>query len=150
MMSPRPSISFSDLESALDWASAGGYEENEAFIDRATGAVYFRSTVDVGDEEELPDDIDDETRYVPMPDKKALDLGRALVFDFVDREAPPKLADRVRAAFRGRGAYSKFKAMLEDADLLSRWYAFEAAETKIALLEWAEGHGFDVRDVPKD
>ena len=47
--------------------------ENEAYLDRQSGKIYWHS--EVGDnDEELPDDIDDE-KYISIPDKRELNLG---------------------------------------------------------------------------
>lgn len=141
MTTPTP-IQIADLEAALDWSSAGGRSENQAFIDRRTGALHLQSMHgDFG--EELPEDIDDGTRYIAVPHKNDLDLGRELVFEFVGSEAP-QLEVQVHAAFRQKGAYGKFKAILERARLLERWYEFEGEATKAALMRWAEGNGFEV------
>jgi hypothetical protein len=141
-MATRTSIRFADLETALDWSSAGGPFENQAFIDRSNGEVHLQSLHgEFG--EALPDDLEDSTRYITMPHKNDLDLGRELVFEFVDSEAA-QIADQVRSAFRHKGAYGKFKSILERAGLLKRWYDFESSAKKARLLCWAEENGFVV------
>jgi hypothetical protein len=51
-------VSFSDLQLAFEFVSSGGMGENEAYLDRQSGKIYWHS--EVGDnDEELPDDIDD-------------------------------------------------------------------------------------------
>ena len=67
-------VSFSDLQLAFEFVSSGGMGENEAYLDRQSGKIYWHS--EFGDnDEELPDDIDDE-KYIPIPNKKELDLGK--------------------------------------------------------------------------
>ena len=59
-------VSFSDLQLAFEFVSSGGMGENEAYLDRQSGKIYWHS--EFGDsEEELPDDIDDE-KYISIPD----------------------------------------------------------------------------------
>ena len=71
-------VSFSDLQLAF-----GGMGENEAYLDRQSGKIYWHS--EFGDnDEELPDDIDDE-KYISIRDKRELDLGKPLVLDCVFR-----------------------------------------------------------------
>jgi hypothetical protein len=71
---------------ASGFASSGarvprtGKGENEAYLDRQSGKIYWHS--EFGDnDEELPDNIDDE-KYISIPDKRGLDLGKPLVLDF--------------------------------------------------------------------
>ena len=93
--------------------------------------------------EELPDDIEDGTAYIVVPHKNDLDLGRSLVLAFADEQAPAHLS-AIESFFRQRGAYAKFKALLERTQLLERWYEYETAATKKALEAWARENGFTV------
>ena len=69
-------VSFSDLQLAFEFVS-GGMGENAAYLDRQSGKIYWHS--EFGDnDEELPDDIDDE-KYISIPNKRELDLGKPLV-----------------------------------------------------------------------
>jgi hypothetical protein len=71
---------------AFEFVSGGGMGENEAYLDRQSGKIYWHS--EAGDNnEELPDDIDDE-RYISIPDKRELDLGKPLVLDFAREFLP--------------------------------------------------------------
>jgi uncharacterized protein UPF0158 len=102
-------------------------------------------SLDVGDEmnEELPDDIDDEEKYVQLPDKRELDLGKPLVLDFV-REVLPEDFDDVRDMFRRRGAYARFKGLLIRRRALEQWYDFERKSTERALREWCEMNSIEL------
>src|SRR5262252_9066373 len=102
-------VSFSDLRLAFEFVSSGGMGENDAYLDRQSGKIYWHS--EFGDnDEELPDDIDDE-KYISIPDKKELDLGKPLVLDFA-REFLPDDYDEVRHIFSRRGAYRRYKDLL--------------------------------------
>jgi hypothetical protein len=79
-------VSFSDLQLAFEFVSSGGMGENEAYLDRQTGKIYWHSEFGHNDEK-LPDDIDDE-KYIAIPDRKELDLGKALVLDFAREFLP--------------------------------------------------------------
>jgi hypothetical protein len=141
-MSTLVPITFETLESALQWSSSGAPSENEALLSRTTGELFFRSMQgDFG--EELPDDIEDGTVYIAVPHKNDLDLGRSLVLAFAEEQAPAHLS-AIESFFRQRGAYAKFKALLERTQLLGRWYEYEAAATKKALEAWASENGFTV------
>ena len=102
-------VSFSDLQCAFEFVSSGGMGENEAYLDRQSGKIYWHSEFG-DDDEELPDDIDDE-KYIPIPDKRELDLGKPLVLDFA-REFLSDDYDELRHIFSRRGAYRRFKDLL--------------------------------------
>jgi hypothetical protein len=55
------------------------------------------------DLDELPDDIDDSEKYVQIPNKRELDLGKPLVLNFA-RQFLPDDFDEVRQIFSSRGA----------------------------------------------
>ena len=134
---PRASsISFDALESALLWVSSAGPFENSAFISKDTGQVHITSTT-YEPEDELPEDIDDASHYLSVPHKNDLDLGRSLALNFVAERVPQDL-DTVQGYFHRRGAYSRFKDLLERRGVLERWYEYERQATKTALLAWAK------------
>jgi hypothetical protein len=64
-----------------------------------------------------------------------LDLGKALAVDFI-RQALPAHYGKVAGFFNRRGAYRRYKELLERQRKLEEWYAFEASATKQALREW--------------
>ena len=87
-------VSFKDILEALEFVSAGGMGEHQAFLCKQSGRVYWHS--EFSDElDELPDDIEDSEKYVPIPDKRELDLGKPLVLDFA-RQFLPNDIDEVR------------------------------------------------------
>jgi hypothetical protein len=54
----------------------------------------------------LPDDIGDSEKFLQIPDKRELDLGKPLALDFA-RQFLPGDFDDVLQFFRGRGAYAR-------------------------------------------
>src|SRR5439155_26932887 len=99
-------VSFSDLQLAFEFVSSGGMGENEAYLDRQSGKIYWHS--EFGDnDEELPNDIDD-AKYISIPDKRELHLGKSLVLDFA-REFLPVDYHEARHIFSQRGAYRRYK-----------------------------------------
>ena len=74
-----------------------------------------------------------------------LDLAHALVFHFVDENAPDD-HHAVRGYFSRRGAYARFKDLLERRGLLEGWYAYEQQACEAALREWAESEELAVVD----
>lgn len=136
-------ISFGELQDAFLFASFGARGENEAYLDRELGKIYFRSAY--GDnEEELPDDIDDE-KFIVIPHKNELDLGTRLVFAFV-REFLPDDYDEVRRIFSRRGAYGRFKDMLVRCRALDRWHDFSNKAEEAALRQWCAQNEIELSD----
>src|SRR5262249_9038782 len=111
-------VSFSDLQLAFEFVS-GGMGENAAYLDRQSGKIYWHS--EVGDHDEnCPEDSDDK-KYISIPKKRELDLGKPLVLDFA-REFLPVDYDEVRHIFSQRGAYRRYKDLLVRRGALERWY----------------------------
>jgi hypothetical protein len=134
-------VSFSDLQFAFEFVSSGGMGENEAYLDRQSGKIYWHS--ELGDnDEELPDDIDDE-KYIAIPDRRELDLGKPLVLDFA-RGFLPDDYDEVCHIFGGRGAYRGYKDLLVRRGALERWYDFSNKAEEAALREWCAENGIDL------
>lgn len=114
----------------------------EAWVCRETGTVYMRSDM-LDLPEPVPDDIDDEDKYLPVPGLKQLDLGQALVFDFVDAHMPDA-ENEVRQYFRRSGAYRRFSNLVDDRGLRDRWHAFRDERTQAAMREWCEDNGLQL------
>jgi hypothetical protein len=87
------------------------------------------------DIEAWPDDADDEEKYLAIPHKKQLDLGKPLVLEFARQFLPGQFAE-VRRMFDRRGAYARFNDLLRRNNALDRWYDFENKATEAALREW--------------
>src|SRR5689334_19775704 len=107
-MTTSEPVSLSDLLLAFEWLSSGDGFDKVVYVSRTTGAIHWASeSLDL--EEELPDDLDDESLYAVLPDKNDLDLGSRVVFRFVDRYLP-EAHETVSALFHQRGAYGRFKS----------------------------------------
>jgi len=134
-------VSFSDLQLAFEFVSSGGTGENEAYLDRQSGKIYWHSEL-ADNNEELPDEIDHE-KYIAIPDKRELDLGKPLVLDFV-REFLPDDYVEVHHIFSGKGAYRRYKDLLVRRGALERWYDFSNKAEEAALREWCVENGIDL------
>ncbi|MDE0284474.1 MAG: hypothetical protein OXN26_08010 [Gammaproteobacteria bacterium] len=137
-------VDFGDISEAFETVSFNPQYDKEAYLCRETGRIYyyFSDLDDSGDE--LPEDIGDDRKYIQIPRKNELDLGRKLVFRFVEHELPGDV-DYVYGIFRKAGAYSKFKALLERRGTLEKWYEYEANATEKALREWCEVNSIDLK-----
>ena len=134
-------IDFKELMGAFDFVSCGQMYEHQAFLCKETGKIYWRS--ELGDDiEDLPEDIDDE-KYIEIPHKNELDLGKKLVLDFADQHLPED-AEEIDSIFRRKGAYSKFKALLERKGMVDKWYEFESEAHEKSLREWCEDVGIEI------
>ncbi|MCI0561830.1 MAG: hypothetical protein MN733_25365 [Nitrososphaera sp.] len=86
-------------------------------------------------EEKVPDNLETSDRYIAVPHKNDLNLGRNLALSFVEQELPDDY-NTVAGFFRNRGAYRRFKDLLESSGVLEKWYMFEASAMETALREW--------------
>lgn len=148
-------VNLKELVDAFEiFAMGNELGEHTAFVCRESGKIYYR----FGDEDdeldgefnrelnnELPDDIEDEEKYVPLPDKRELNLGKSLVLDFAHEFLPNDVRE-IHSIFSKRGAYHRFKDLLERRDLLQQWYDFEAKATERALRGWCELNEIAVTD----
>jgi hypothetical protein len=140
-------VSFSKLLENFELMSMTS-GDSYAYLCRQTGEFHCRmDPLYVGEEYagELPDDIDDEEKYVALPDKRELDLGKPLVMDFV-REVLPQDLDDVRDMFRKKGAYAKFKGLLTHRRVIDQWHEFERIATERALREWSALNSIELVD----
>jgi len=130
-------FNFNTIEMAFEYANFGD-GSNDAYLDRHTGeALYFSM---LGDSDEEPDDFDDASRYVALPDSRDLGLGSRVAVDFAS-DVAPHLIDDVRDVFTRRGAFRRFKDMLDKHGLLESWYTYEAERERAALLLWCDENG---------
>jgi hypothetical protein len=130
-------VKFSDLEMAFMFVSGAPMCSHSAYLDPESGRLFYIS--DLVDEEP-PDDLDDNEKYIEIPHKNELDLGKRLVLDFIADRMPEEL-ERIDTIFRKKGAYAKFKDFLENNSLLKEWYSFEEERQTEALKEWCEENG---------
>ena len=129
-------IKLSTIEDAFFFVSMGEMYMNSAILCRETGKVLYIS--DFGDSDELPEDIDDAPdKYIDIPHKNELNLGKPLVLEFSAIHLPDNF-EQVSSFFHKKGAYSKFKNLLEVKGLLDKWYVFEESEQNKALREWCK------------
>lgn len=135
------SVAWDDILTAFEFVGAGD-SDNSTYLCRETGAIFWHT--EIGDNfEELPDDIDDEAKYIALPSARDLDLGKRLVMLFADEELADHY-DEVAQIFSRRGAYRRFRDLLTRTGALDKWYAFEAAAKEKALREWCAENGVAV------
>lgn len=143
-MSEQTPVKLSDLEEALLFVGMGSGFDTAAWVCRETGAVH-RHSDDTDAFEPLPQDIDDAERYVAVPDKHELGLGKPLALEFA-RTHLPACYEQVYAMFSHRGAYARFKDLLDRQHSLDAWHQWEAEQTRQALREWCADNGLTLAD----
>ena len=127
------SVDWNDLLNTFEFTSLGQPHEHEAVLCRKTGKFLWLTDVEE-DIEAWPDDADDKEKYLAIPHKKELDLGKPLVLEFARQFLPDQFAE-VRRMFDRRGAYARFIDLLRH-NALDRRYDFENKATEAALREW--------------
>jgi hypothetical protein len=137
-------VNWKDLILAFEFVGASSTGEHQVFLCKHTGKLYWHSDSS-GELDELPDDIDDDEKYVQIPDKRELDLGKTLVFDFV-RQCLPDAFDEVERIFSRKGAYARFKDLLVRRGTLDQWYDFESKAEENALRSWCDLNSIEVSD----
>jgi hypothetical protein len=137
-------VNFDELLAACEWVSFSSPSENEAFVSRITACVHWSSSI-VELDDELPEDIGDESIYVSVPHKNDLNLGKHLALSFTEEHLTESYAT-VSGFFRQRGAYGRFKDLLAQKGQLQSWYDYEAKATEQALREWCAGQGLTIAE----
>jgi hypothetical protein len=140
------SVTYEEISSAFDFVSSGAPMEHSAYISLDSGRIYWASE-SASLDEELPDDLETSERYLAVPPKTELDLGKTLALRFAAQELPDA-HEQVARIFRRKGAYRRFKQLLEDSGVLERWYKFEEEATEKALREWCAAN--DIRIAEAD
>jgi Uncharacterised protein family (UPF0158) len=131
-----------ELREAVEFVSAGDLYDNGAYVSLDTGRIHLVSDI-VGEIEEHPDDLETSDRYIAVPDKKELDLGRRLVLSFIREELPDEY-ETVARFFRRKGAYGRLKELLASRGMLQKWHDYEDRETDAALRDWCEENGIQL------
>lgn len=136
-------VKFEDISFAFEYVGSADIGINHAWLNRETGETVLHSEM-YDNFEEVPDDIDDE-KYVVIPHKKELDLGKPLVLRFV-REYLPNDLDEAYDTFRRKGAYARFRRLLARRHAIDRWHDFSAKAEVEALRQWCAENSIDVAD----
>jgi len=128
-------VDINDIELAMEFVS-GGLLDNDAYINSATGEIYYS-----GDavDEELPEDIDQNETNLLIPSKQDLGLAKQLALDFTAETMPDEF-NNVYAMFSSRGAYDRFKSLLHSLAATEKWYAYEQKAIEKAIIAWCKEH----------
>ena len=136
-----PAVRIDELELAIEFVSASIATDNEAYVSLETGEVFYVGDVD--DLEPPPSNVDDPKRYVAIPMRNELGLGKRLVLQFAE-ECLPEKYDEIQEIFRRKGAYARYEDLLDRIGALERWYSYENEETRKAIREWCSDNGIEI------
>ncbi|MDR0478178.1 MAG: UPF0158 family protein [Desulfobulbaceae bacterium] len=144
MAGQKQAASLDELIAAMLFVSDPYSTDAAAYLHRPSGRIYWQSAdamvSELYGDEELPKDIQTSPEYLPIPNKRQLDAGKAFVFAFVHQFMPHAYAE-VAVIFRKPGAYGRFRDMLVARDLLDRWRQFLEAGEKEAMRNWCRKNG---------
>lgn len=110
---------------------------------RCGNASLYLHSEEIADLDELPADFEEGGKYIALPHKNDLGLGRSLALRFAEEHLSDDFG-KVREIFGRRGAYARFKDLLERRGMLNRWYEFEESAQKEALREWCKRNEVDI------
>jgi hypothetical protein len=136
-------VKFTDIETAFYFVSSDRYGMHRAILNKATGETHYRS--EMGDLDEIDEGVIDWENCIEIPHKNDLELGQELVFEFVEEHLPDEY-ERVRQIFRKRGAYGRFKSLLESRGLLQTWFDVENRREEQALRQWCQENEIELSD----
>jgi len=137
-------VDLDELESAVMFVSSNGGYDNEAYLNRGTGQIFYNSALD-GPDEDLPDDIADKKKYVSIPSERDLDLGMRLWIDFFREHAPDLYREACGISGRPK-AYARLRDLMERSGLVEKWYNFKQAALDEALKEWCADHELEISE----
>ncbi len=134
-------VNYSDLEMAFDFVSSGAGYDHAAYLNKESGEIFYESD---SSEDEIPEDVFENVKYINIPDKKDFGLGKPLALKFAELYLPNDI-EKVYSIFRSKGAYSSFKSLLEAKSQLENWYEYEQCAIKQAIIQWCEHNGIELK-----
>jgi hypothetical protein len=136
-------IKFSNIQDAFFFVSSASYGMNTVILPKDTGQILYHS--EMGDLDEIDDDDFDWDTCIEIPHKNDLDMGKNLIFEFVEMQLPDDY-HYVQQIIRKRRAYRRFKDFLETKGLLEMWYDFESKREEQALRKWCLDNEIELSD----
>lgn len=112
------------------------------FLDLETGeSVFLVDELITGlDNEGLEDEIEENfERYLRLPTKFEINEYH-IMEEFIWSLPEGRQQDRLEQAIQGRGAFRRFKDMVDDLGIEKRWYQYEADAYKKMAIEWCRDH----------
>ncbi|HED31306.1 MAG TPA: hypothetical protein ENN50_06445 [Prosthecochloris aestuarii] len=134
-------LSYSEIVMAFDFVSSGEEGDNHAWICRDSGEIVYFSEV-LGLDERRGQDIHS-PNCVAVPHRNDLELGRELVFDFIDEELPDKYASIRDIYADPEDPEGRFRELLQARGVLDRWNDYKAGRIRSSLMTWCQARGIE-------
>ena len=129
--------------SEIYFAMDDNSDEHSYYLDLETGEILFISYyMEEEEKEELVDRVDeDPDRYEQIPRAESHE-GYEDMEDFIDTLENEHLAKLLQVAIRGKGAFRRFKDVLESyPEERERWFSFKDDRLRERSLEWLDDIG---------
>jgi hypothetical protein len=141
---PLP-VELDDIGDALN-QSAG----SENYVDLQTGMVWLHSLTDAGMDDELDINFEDETRWLFLQGQGSHEAHRDLQ-RFIATVPDRELAERLTRAIEGRGAFRRFRSVLEhDPSEYTRWHRYDADARVGHARSWFAAAGYRALPLRRD
>lgn len=117
------------------------------FLDLETGdSVFLADELITGlDNEELEDEIEENLeRYLRLPTK--FEIHEYHIMEEFIWTLKGERADKLDCAIRGRGAFRRFKDLVDRMEISQQWYDFQAEYYRKLAIDWCQEHGLEYEE----
>ena len=126
------------------------FEENIAFSQDEIDCVGILECY----EDLIPDDIDENEQidwfweYISEHSERftSIDIdynGYDTMVGFIKTINDDKLYNRLSGAIKGKGAFRRFRCVVDENGLLQKWYDFKNVSEEKAIREWCDARGYE-------
>ena len=88
------------------------------------------------------DEIDEDENVVALPSKYSID-DYGIMKDFMFAQKDKKIHDAIYDSIHQKGAFRKFRQVVEQYGILQKWYEFKDKEYEDIVKEWCEKNGLE-------
>lgn len=117
------------------------------FLDLETGdSVFLADELITGlDNEGLEDEIEENLeRYLRLPTK--FEIHEYHIMEEFIWTLKGERADKLDCAIRGRGAFRRFKDLVDRMGISQQWYDFQAEYYRKLAIDWCQEHGLEYEE----
>lgn len=139
-------IKLSTLTEAMDFVLDEAIQE----YDKASGEIHliYDGMVDGEINQELEEYICESDDFITLPEKYEIN-DYEIMREFIYTLPNGKLQDNLLNAISGRGAFRRFREVLDDYGKTEKWYAYKEAAYEQIARDWAERNDIEIiEDIP--